>query len=174
VDDFSVWWRYLSARQLWGYVSALAGVVFTLLTAVVTGPNQLLVAVIAVVAQGFAAFVFSSHGRAHPTLVQSAFNRLVALGQRVKTAENTAQASFESQELNADQLQTRMGIVSAELSWIGDGIYDAAADWIAFNEPLLELIDEKQRKEIMRAAKEAQKAAETGNDVTKIHDAAHQ
>jgi hypothetical protein len=63
-----------------------------------------------------------------------------------------------------------MGILSAELSWIGDGIYGAAADWIAFNEPLNEMISEDQRKAILIAAQEAKKAAEGQQVVTNQND----
>jgi hypothetical protein len=130
----------------------------------VTGPNQLLIAVIAIFAQGIAAFLFAGHGRAHPTHAKRALGRLLRLGERVKNAENDAQANFEGKNKSSEERQIQLGILSVELSWIGEGIYSAAADLIAFNEPLNELISEDQRKAMLEAAREAKQAAETQND----------
>ncbi|WP_079623324.1 hypothetical protein [Mycobacteroides abscessus] len=174
VDGASEWWRYLEPRQAAGYICACIGIVLTIVTAVVPGGTQLLIAIIAAFVQGFAAFSIASHGKAHPSLARSAFGRLVSLAQKVKITESAVQTSFENKQLTVDERQTQMGILSNDLGWIGEGIYNAAADWLAFNQPLIELINEDQRKEIMTAAKEAKSAAETGVDISMTGDAAQQ
>lgn len=160
IQEVSEWWRYLSLRQAAGYGCAVAGIGLTIATALAKGPNQAVIAVLAVVAQGIGAFLFAGHGRAHPTHAKRALGRLLRLGERVKNAENDAQANFEANDQTSDERQTQMGILSTELSWIGEGIYSAAADWIAFNDPLNEMINEDQRKAMVEDAQEAKKAAE--------------
>ncbi|MCT7656827.1 hypothetical protein [Mycobacterium deserti] len=166
VNGVSEWWRYLEPKQAAGYVCALAGIGLTVATALVNGPSLGVIAVLAVVAQGIAAFLFAGHGRAHPTHAKSAFARLLVLAKRVSAAEKTAQGNFEAKGISSGERQTQMGILSAQLSWIGEGIYLAAADWIAFNEPLNEMITEEQRQAIMIAAQEAKKAAQIQSDST--------
>jgi hypothetical protein len=174
VDDVSEWWRYLSAKQSAGYVCAIAGISLTIATALTKGPNQAVLAVLAVVTQGIAAFLFAGHGKAHPSHARSAFGRLMGLAQKVRTTEKAVQDSFESKTLSSDERQTQMGILSNDLGWIGEGIYNAAADWLAFNEPLIELISEEQRKEIMIVAKAARDATKIRNELPKTNDAAQQ
>ena len=94
VEDVSEWWRYLSAKQATGYGCALVGIVLTILTAVVTGPNQLLIAVIAIFAQIAAAFLFAGHGNAQPEFAKRAVQRLIGMAERVSKAEKVAQGQF--------------------------------------------------------------------------------
>ena len=155
VNEVSEWWRYLSVRQTAGYICALAGIVLTIFTAVTKGPNQLLIAVIAVFAQGIAAFLFSGHGKAHPAYAKRAVERLLDLSARVINAEQMASTSFESKTMKPTQLRDNMGVLSVELSWTAEGIRNAVADWVAFNEPLVQLVDKKQQGEILEEAKEA-------------------
>jgi hypothetical protein len=166
VQEVSEWWRYLSVKQAAGYFCALAGIILTIVTAFAKAPSVAVIAVLAVVAQGISAFLFSGHGRAHPTHAKSALGRLLVLAKRVSDTEKSAQENFEAKGISSVERQTQIGILSAELSWIGDGIYSAAADWIAFNEPLNEMISEDQRKAILIAAQEAKKAAESQQFVT--------
>lgn len=158
--------RNISAKQAVGGFFALLGVVLTIVSAVVTGPNQLLTAVIAVFAQIAAAYLFAAEGRVHPSHAKRAFSRLLGLAERARQAERRAQDDFESNDKSAEDRQTQMGLLSVELSWIGDGLYSAAADWIAFNEPLNEMISEDQRKAMSQAAEEA-RIAEGDSEVAK-------
>lgn len=162
--EVSEWWRYLGVKQLSGYVFAVLGIIFTVLTAVASGASQLLVALLAVVFQFASASIFAGHGKAHPSLAKRSFLRLLQLGDRAGKAEQTAQEHFEDLTMTLDERHTVIGVLSAELSWIGEGIYAAAADWIAFNEPLNEMINENQRKLMLLAAKEQQAAAATQHD----------
>ncbi|WP_131813471.1 hypothetical protein [Mycobacterium kubicae] len=159
VNEISEWWRYLDVKQATGYLCAGAGIGLTIAIKLTHGPNQAILAVLAIVAQGAAASLFSGHGKAHPSHAKAAFGRLLRLAQRVRFAEQAAQEDFEDPSKPSKERQTQMGILSTELSYIGDGIYSAAADWIAFNQPLNEMISEEQRAAMLEAARDARKAA---------------
>lgn len=168
-NEVSEWWRYLGVRQAAGYICALAGIVLTIFTAVTKGPNQLLIAVIAVFAQGIAGFLFAGHGKAQPEFAKRAVQRLIVMAERVSKAEKVAQDSFE-RKMSTSQVRDNMGILSAQFGYISDGIYGAVADWIAFNESLKELVSEDQREAVLEAAKESKTAADAQNEAAKESD----
>ena len=166
IKEISEWWRYLGVRQTAGYASALAGIALTVFTATTKGPNQTLIAVIAVFAQAIAAFLFSGHGKAHPAYAKRSVERLLSLSARVINAEKLASASFESKTTTPSQRRDDMGVLSVELSWTAEGIRNAVADWVAFNEPLVQLVD-KEQEEILNEANEAKAAIESGTQSEK-------
>lgn len=160
VTEAADWFSYLTWRQIFGYLFALAGIVLTIVAVKIDPKNQLLIAVIAAFAQLIAATLFSRQGKADPTHAKRSVQRLIRLGVRVTTAETAACNSFEG-TATASQRREHMGQISAELGYIGDGIYEAVRDWVAFNEPLNELVSEDQQKEILEAARESKKAEDS-------------
>ncbi|KLI07895.1 MULTISPECIES: hypothetical protein [Mycolicibacterium] len=157
VTEAADWFHYLTWRQIFGYLFALAGIILTIVAVKVDPKNQLLIAIVAAFAQLIAATMFSRQGKADPTHAKRSVQRLIRLGVRVTTAETVACNSFEG-AATASQRREHMGQISAELGYIGDGIYEAVRDWVAFNEPLNELVTEDQQKEILEAARESKKA----------------
>jgi hypothetical protein len=163
-QEVGEWWRYVGVKQILGYFCAAGGIGLTLATALTKGPNQLLLAVIAVFAQGIAAFLFAGHGKAQPAYAQRAVSRLLGLAERSNNATVIASASFESKSVTPTQRRDDLGFLSSELSWISEGLRDAVADWIAINEPLVELITEEMRQEILRQARESKSDASPSVD----------
>jgi hypothetical protein len=149
------WWRYLSARQLWGCIFAAAGIALTFWAAFVKRDDQkLLLAVIAAFVQITAAYLFSGHGKADKTHATSAIGRLLSLAGRVDGAERSASESFE-RNISAGQRRDVMGALSVELSWIGEGVRSSVVDWIVFNPHLAELVSDEDRPGAIADAKKA-------------------
>lgn len=154
VDEVGEWWRYLGARQLAGYISAMAGIGLTIWAVNVEEERQVLTAVFAAVAQGFAAFFFSGHGKADGAHARRAIGRLLGLADRVRSAEASATGSFE-RNISASDRRDRMGALSVELSWIGEEVRSSVLDWIVFNEHLAELVSDDDRPKALADAREA-------------------
>ena len=131
---------------------AFAGAVLTIVAVIVDPKNQLLIAVIAAFAQIFAALMFTRQGKADPTHAKRSVQRLITLGYRVSAAETAASSSFESGA--AAQRRDQMGLLSVELGYIGEAVREAVFDWTAFNDNLIELLsdDERRAAETYRAA----------------------
>lgn len=122
---------------------AAAGVALTIYAVRTDPKNQLLIAVVAAFAQIMAALFFSRQGKADPTHAKRSVQRLISLSSRVSRAESAATSSFESDA--KDKLHGRMGLLSVELGYIGEGIRDAVFDWTAFNDHLFELLSDSER-----------------------------
>lgn len=156
VTDIADWWRYLSAKQLWGCVFATGGIGLTFLAAFVNGNDKkLLIVVIAAFVQLTVANLFAGHGKADKTHATRAVGRLLSLADRVRTAEKSASASFE-RNIAANQRRDVMGALSVELSWIGEVVRLSVIDWIAFNPHLADLVSDEDRPGALSDAKNAE------------------
>lgn len=138
------WFVYLTWRQIFGYAFAVAGVVLTIYAVKVDPKHQLLIAVIAAFAQIMAALMFTRHGKADPTHAKRSVQRLITLGYRVSAAETAASNSFEGGA--AAQRRDQMGLLSVELGYIGEAVREAVFDWTAFNDHLIELLSDDERR----------------------------
>lgn len=160
-EEVTEWWVYLGWKQVLGYLSALGGIGLTIATALTKGPNQLLIAVIAVFAQGIAAFLFAGQGRAQPAYAKRAVARLLRLAARADRATKSASDNFEDKSLTPTRRRDDIGRLSVELSWITEGLSDAVADWIEINQPLIELIDKQRRHDLLVGAHGSKPAVES-------------
>jgi hypothetical protein len=151
VAEAADWWLYLTWRQIFGYVCALAGIVLTIYAVKVDPKDQLLIAAFAAFAQVMAATMFSRQGKADPTHAKRSVQSLISLAIRVRKIEATAQDSFEG-SYTPTQRRDHMGQVSAQLSGIGEEVANAVYDWTAFNEHLTDLLSEDERKNAERYA----------------------
>jgi hypothetical protein len=151
VRDAAEWWHYLTWRQIFGYVCAVAGVALTIIAVKVDPKNQLLIAVVAAFAQIMAATMFSRQGKADPTHAKRSVQRLIGLAIRVRTVEASAQDSFEG-SYTPTQRRDHMGKVSAQLGGIGEEVANAVFDWTAFNEHLTDLLSDDERDAAERHA----------------------
>lgn len=138
------WWRALSPRRRWGALLTVLGVGLTVLLAYLgsssdppAASTQALTALLAILAQGGAALVFSGEGRADPTLAQRSVARLVNLAQRASTARATAEAMTEGQ-LNPTQLRRGAGELSVHLSYLEEGYIESIEDWRMFHSRAVE------------------------------------
>ncbi|OMC08031.1 hypothetical protein [Mycolicibacterium fortuitum] len=162
VTEAADWFSYLTWRQIFGYLFALAGIVLTIVAVKVDPKNQLLIAIVAAFAQIMAATMFSRQGKADPTHAKRSVQRLIALAIRVRTAEGTAQDSFEG-SYTPTQRRDHMGQMSAQLGGIGEEVANAVFDWTAFNENLTDLLSDGERKNAERYAA-ALRAAESKSE----------
>lgn len=93
-----------------------------------------------------AAFVFDRSGRADPTLARVAVGSLLRLVSQTKRARIRAENALTGGDENA--MRTAMGMLSVELSFIEEGVSDAAQAWAAFHpEAISRLAEEVQKHE---------------------------
>ncbi|WP_409436482.1 hypothetical protein [Mycobacterium sp. SMC-14] len=151
VGETADWFHYLTLRQIFGYLSAAAGMTLTIVAVNVIPENQLLIAVAAAFAQIMAATMFSRQGKADPTHAKRSAQRLIALAIRVRKVEAAAQESFEGSHTPTER-RDHMGTVSAQLGGIGEDVAGAVFDWMAFNEHLTDLLSDDERKAAERHA----------------------
>lgn len=164
VSEAADWFHYLTWRQIFGYLFALAGIILTIVAVKVDPKNQLLIAIVAAFAQLMAATMFSRQGKADPTHAKRSVQRLIALARRTYTVETSAQESFEG-SYTPTQRRDHMGQVSAQLGGIGEEIANAVFDWTAFNENLTDLLSDDERKNAERytaALRAAESTSEEG------------
>jgi hypothetical protein len=134
----------LTGRRTWGIGLQVVPVIFAVVLAVLGSskhpPSAAVSAVIVLVIAGTqvgAGWLFSTEGKADPTLAERSVGRLVHLATRAQLAEQGAQAAFES-NITAKELHAEMGKLSVELSWLGDGLVEAVDDWRMFHPQAVE------------------------------------
>lgn len=158
VADIANWWRYLSARQLWGIIFAAGGMGLTFLAAFVpVSDKKLLLAVIAVSFQITAANLFAGYGKADKTHATQAIGRLLSLAAKINDAEEAASCGFE-RDMTSSRRRDVMGGLSVSLSWIAETVRLAVVDWVAFNPHLANLVSPEDRPGIVADAKSVEAA----------------
>lgn len=127
-----------TARRWWGSVLLAASIVVTVLLGVLSGaekqPSRSTSALLVIVASGFqlaSVLLFSGIGRADPSLARAAVRRLIGMGLRARAARQFAESSFASG--NAAELRSGVGRLSVDLSWLEEGLVEAAEDWQEFH-----------------------------------------
>lgn len=133
------WWGRLRPRQRSGIALAGLGGVLTILIAWLSsqrepppGSTQALIAMLALAAQGAAAWLFNSDGRADPGLAVRSVGRLVGMAQRAREARVAAEA-MATPGPNASELRQASGVLSVHLSYIEEAFIDAIEDWRVFH-----------------------------------------
>lgn len=103
-------------------------------------PTFVLLTVLAGVFQVAGASKFHSAGRADPSLARASVRRLIALAARAHNSRIAAEASYEQGTPNESKKQ--MGVMSAELSFIEEGLIHAIEDWREFHGDALSGLEE--------------------------------
>lgn len=133
------WWQERSLRQISGGALALLGVGFTVLVTWLGSQDhppststQALIALLAIIAQVGAAWVFGKDGRADPALAERSVARLMRLAQRSADARMLAERLTEK-GATAGDLRNGMGLLSVHLSYLEDGFVASIQDWETFH-----------------------------------------
>lgn len=139
-------WRR-TPRQWFGAALFAVGTVVTCLLAYLgstenppAASTQALTALVAVLAQGGAVWVFSGVGRADPSLAQRAVARLYVLAQRSASAREVMEAMYE-QEPPVAQVRKQLGGLSVTLSFLEEGYIDAMEDWRTFHPEIVKEVE---------------------------------
>lgn len=104
-----------------------------------TGTENILLVVITSVLQIASAASFSGNGRADPSLARSAVRRLLSLTERTGVARRLAEQAEFGTPAHAKKA---MGTLSVQLSFIEEGIADAAKDWAEFHPEAIKKLEE--------------------------------
>lgn len=130
------------ARRFWGSLVLVAAIAVTVLLGVLSGaekqPSRSTSALLVILASSFqlvSVLLFSGIGRADPSLARAAVRRLIAMGLRASAARHLAESTFGSG--NVTELRSGMGRLSVDLSWIEEGLIEAAEDWHEFHRDAL-------------------------------------
>lgn len=138
------WWDDLTTQRKWGGLLALVGVGLTITLAYFANSKeppaastQALTALLAILAQVGAAWVFSGDGKADPTLAQRSVARLFALAQRASQARQTAEVLYDG-ELTSAKVREGVGQLSVHLSYLEEGYLESIDDWRMFHPKAVE------------------------------------
>ena len=131
--------RRLRTSQRWGALLSLFGIGLTVLLAFLgnkqTPPaasTQALIALLAILAQLGAAWVFSGDGKADPTLAQRSVSRLFGLAVRANTAKKDAEL-LNSGKPTLTEFHQGVGQLSVHLSYLEEGYLNQIDDWRVFH-----------------------------------------
>lgn len=137
-------WRSLSLRRRWGGGLAVLGAALTVALAFLgskeeppASSTQALLALLAILAQSGAAWIFSEEGKADPTLAQRSVARLFRLGQRAGQARQTAELLC-SKDAPIAAVREGMGQLSVHLSYLEEGFVESIDDWRTFHKAAVE------------------------------------
>lgn len=129
----------LTPRQWWGGLLAVVGAGSTVLLALLgnqeeppAASTQALIALLSILAQLGAAWIFSGYGKADPTLAQRSVGRLVKSAQNVNNAKLIAEA-LQQRGTTTTELRQGVGELSVHLSYIEEGYVEAIEDWRVFH-----------------------------------------
>ncbi|ETD30186.1 hypothetical protein [Williamsia sp. D3] len=140
------WWLERTGKQQLGYGFTALAVVLTLLLALLRGTTSLStgwvlsLAILGILAQAASAFSFGNVGKADPSHAEASVRHLIRLNVRSTNTALTAQQLYEAPDLynagdpreSLSEIQRRMGVVSAELSWIAEDAAEAIHHWDQF------------------------------------------
>lgn len=93
--------------------------------------TQVLLVVVSTALQVAAALLFNQNGRADTTLANASIRRLISMTRKARDARLRAESEYESG--NSTSRRQSLGILSAELSWIEEGLAQATFDWGEFH-----------------------------------------
>jgi hypothetical protein len=138
------WWRNLTARQRWGAFLAFVGVGLTVALAYLgntekppAASTQALIALLAILAQVGAVWIFSGDGKADPTLAQRSVARLVTLAERASQARRAAEV-LHTDGASAGKVREGVGQLSVHLSYLEEGYLESIDDWRMFHPKAVE------------------------------------
>ena len=128
----------LRTSQRWGAVLSLFGIGLTVLLTFLgnkkTPPaasTQALIALLAILAQLGAAWVFSGDGKADPTLAQRSVARLFGLALRANAAKEAAEL-LSCGKPTLTEFHQGVGQLGVHLSYLEEGYLNQIDDWRAF------------------------------------------
>lgn len=142
-----------SARQVWGVILAVVGAGLTVLLAFLgntksppPASSQASIAAFAILAQLGAAWVFSGHGRADPTLAQRSVARLFGYAQRANAARQLAEA-LHGDKVGIADMRQGIGQLSVHLSYLEEGYLYSIDDWRVFHPRAVEQAERDEKDE---------------------------
>lgn len=133
------WWAGISLRTKAGAVLAIAGAGLTALMALLSSRDHPpsastygLLALLAILAQLGATWVFGGEGKADPSMARRSVARLVAMASRAETARKQAEL-LSTKGTPPTDLREGIGHLSVHLSYLEEGYVQAIEDWRVFH-----------------------------------------
>lgn len=144
-SDFETWWgrhRRSAAGTALLVVSIAVLVYMAMRTSATSPPSAVESVLLVVISSGLqiaSAFAFSGNGRADPSLARSAVRRLITLNLYARRARQIAE---DAEPGTPVQAKKAMGTLSVQLSYIEEGILEAARDWAEFHPEAIKKLEE--------------------------------